>query len=384
MKKRILLIAASSMISLGFLDYLLYKLVPKPCNNVAPDKLVHHNLIPKKICNKKTLEFEVEYKVNSLGLRGEEFLPEKPEDEFRILFLGDSFIEGIGVSQDEVMSQKTEDNLMTNSQKNIKAINAGVSAYSPLLEYLYLKHRGINLEPDLVVVNLFMNDFNDDRSYLQKAHYDSSGEISGVYVELKQHLPSWLINYLDGRSFSYYLFKRNERQLWKFKGKVVAWLKGEPPPNYAKSGVDFIKGDPDRDPFAITRDIPDDVFDELFYPSMEIIRDMEKLLAKRQIPLVLVAIPAGHQVNDSQWVAGRKEMHLESEIYPDKIFHELAEFSRDNKLYFLDLTPGLRQYLKSNPSAIFYFDTDGHFTPLGHKVSADVLADFLKKSQLVD
>lgn len=378
MKKKFILVVISSLFSFMAVDYFFYKAIPKPCVTVAPDKLVHHSLVPGKVCRKTTTEFSVEYRVNNLGLRGENFSETKPENEYRILFLGDSFIEGIGVDQAETISQKTEDKIKELNGKKIRAINAGVSAYSPILEYLYLKYRGIKLSPDLVVVNLFMNDFNDDRSYSQKAHYGDSGEVIGVYVELKQHLPSWLTKYLEGRSASYYLFKKYERQLWKTKGKITAWFKHQSPPDYSKSGIEFEPGNPDRDPFAVTRDIPEEVFDDLFEPTVGIILQMKRFLDQRNISMILVIIPSGHQVGDSQWVAGRREIHIGEGEFPDKILTRLAEFSKTNGIYFIDLTWGLKEYLAENPAAKLYHDSDGHFSPLGHKVSADLLADFLR------
>ena len=377
MKKRFIVVSISVIFSFSVIDFLLYKVVQRPCTTVMPDKLVHHSLIPGKICRKETPEFSVEYRVNNLGLRGEDFSKIKPKNEYRILFLGDSFIEGIGVSQAETISQKTEDKLKEINGKKVKAINAGVSAYSPLLEWLYLRDRGINLNPDLVVVNLFMNDFNDDRSNLQKAHYNEKGEITGVYVELKQHLPLWLTNYLEGRSISYYLFKKYERQLWKTKGKIAAWLKRQPAPDYTKSGVEFEPGNPDQDPFAITREIPEDVFDGLFTPTANIILQMKSLLDGRNVPMVLAVIPSGHQVADDQWVEGRKELHIGNEKFPDTIFIRLKRFAEDNGVVLFDSTIGLRDYAKRNINAKLYFDTDGHFSPLGHEVYGGLLGKFI-------
>lgn len=377
MKKKFILVVISSLFSFMAVDYFLYKAIPKPCLTVAPDKLVHHSLVPGKVCRKMTAEFSVEYRVNNLGLRGENFSEMKPENEYRILFLGDSFIEGIGVSQAETTSQKTEDKLIEISGKKVKTINAGVSAYSPLLEWLYLRDRGINLNPDLVVVNLFMNDFNDDRSNLQKAHYNEKGEITGVYVELKQHLPQWLTNYLEGRSVSYYLFKKYERQLWKTKGKIVAWLQHESPPDYTKSGVEFEPGNPDQDPFAITREIPEEVFDGLFTPTADIILQMKRFLDGKGVPMVLAIIPSGHQVADNQWFEGRKELHVGDEVFPDTIFIRLQRFSQENRILLFDPTNDLRDYVKKNPDVKLYFDTDGHFSPLGHEIYGGLLSKFI-------
>ena len=377
MKKKLSLISISAFLSFVVIDSLLYKLIQKPCTTVMPDKLVHHSLIPNKVCHKKTNEFEVEYKVNSLGLRDKEFPKVKPKGEYRILFLGDSFIEGIGVNINQTLVKEVERRLKASTGENIKAINAGVSAYSPLLEWLYLRDRGIKLDPDFVVINLFMNDFNDDRSNLQKAHYNENGELTGVYVELKQHLPSWLINYLDGRSASYYLFKKYERQLWKTKGKIVAWFRHQPMPDYTRSGVEFEPGNPDQDPFAITREIPEDVFDSLFEPTANIILQMKRFLEGRNIPLVLAVIPSGHQVAGNQWSEGRKELHIGDEKFPDTIFIRLQQFSKENRILLFDSTNDLRNYIKKNTDAKLYFDTDGHFSPLGHEVYGGLLSKFI-------
>jgi lysophospholipase L1-like esterase len=262
-------------------------------------------------------------------LRDEEFPEKKSGTEKRILFLGDSFIEGMGVAFEDTMVKQSQELLKkVFTDSDIRTINAGVSAYSPLLENLYLQHRGINLDPDLVVVNVFMNDFNDDRSYLQKAHVGPDGQVESVYVELKQHLPAWLVRYLDGRSFSYHVFKQQERKLWKLKGKFVAWIRREPPPEYAKSGVEFSPGNPDRDPFAITRDISQETFEELFRPTATILLQMKQYLDQRGIPLIIVVIPAGHQVGSNQWAAGRLAMHLTELSFPDRVVEEFEEFSQ--------------------------------------------------------
>ena len=62
MIKKILLVFFSIFVSFLGIDYLFYKLIPKSCTTVQPDKLVHHSLIPNKVCKKETGEFQVEYK----------------------------------------------------------------------------------------------------------------------------------------------------------------------------------------------------------------------------------------------------------------------------------------------------------------------------------
>lgn len=385
MRIKLILIFTSLLVSFLILDPLLYRLVPKNCTTVQPDKLVHHSLIPNKVCQNKTEEFEVEYRNNSLGLRDIEIKETKTEGEVRILFLGDSFTEGSGVNLEETMVRQVEKIMHEQGFAGIRTINSGVGAYSPLVEYQYLRNRGIKLKPDLVVVNLFMNDFNEDRMYLKKTHYDENGEIIGVFVELKQHLPTFMIDYLEDNSVAYYLFKRQERRLWKLKGKLMAKLKGESVPDYAKSGVEFDVGNPDDDPYAITREIPELVFDDLFEPVADNLVKIKSYLDDKGIPLVVVVIPVGHQVDSSQWATGRLEVHLTEDSFPEKVFDELELFSQESGIAMLNFLPDLRNYLENNREAKLYYDRDGHFTPLGQRIGAEIFVDYLmQKPELLE
>lgn len=109
-----------------------------------------------------THEFDNDITTNSLGYRGPEFSLQKPEGTTRILMLGDSTTFGIGSDDDQTFSIKLQEKLQTEGN-NIEVINAGfASGLSPDTYYLYLKDKGINLDPDIVFVNLFLsNDITD-------------------------------------------------------------------------------------------------------------------------------------------------------------------------------------------------------------------------------
>lgn len=74
--------------------------------------------------------------------------------DYKILILGDSIsYEGKYVDYfRDLVSEKYK-----NSE--IKIINAGVTGYDTTLEYKYLKYRGLDLKPDLVILQFCMNDF---------------------------------------------------------------------------------------------------------------------------------------------------------------------------------------------------------------------------------
>ncbi|MGD9644933.1 MAG: SGNH/GDSL hydrolase family protein [Pirellulales bacterium] len=95
---------------------------------------------------------------NSLGLRSPPLGPKAP-GTVRILSLGESTTFGAGVADDETYASVLQRELQTaDPAHRYEVINAGVSAYSSFQSLLYLKRRGLALEPDIV---LFYHEFND-------------------------------------------------------------------------------------------------------------------------------------------------------------------------------------------------------------------------------
>ena len=117
----------------------------------------------RKIPNKKgrhiTSEYNVEEKMNSLGLRGPEHPFEKDSGEFRILFLGDSYTEGYMVEHDELFMEVLKDSLDKNCDSlSYEVINAGTGGYSTDQELLFFENTGHRFSPDLTVLMFCTND----------------------------------------------------------------------------------------------------------------------------------------------------------------------------------------------------------------------------------
>lgn len=74
----------------------------------------------------------------------------------------DSFIEGLGLRDEDVIPRQVERRLRRLACRRIEVVNAGVTSYSPILQYLLLQHVGLRLAPDLVVLNFDMTDVHDD------------------------------------------------------------------------------------------------------------------------------------------------------------------------------------------------------------------------------
>jgi len=102
---------------------------------------------------------------NSAGMRGtREYTVRKNQNIERILMLGDSFIFGLGVEDDEVVSAVLEDilNAESNNGVTFEVINLAVSGFGQAEELVTYRERGRNYQPDIVVLYYFDNDVGNN------------------------------------------------------------------------------------------------------------------------------------------------------------------------------------------------------------------------------
>jgi hypothetical protein len=94
---------------------------------------------------------EIPVAINAHGLRDVPHAYDPRPGSFRIVVLGDSFMEAWGVELADSMPRRLEQGL---SSKNAEVMNLGVRGYGTAQEYLSLKEEGMQYHPDLVVLLL--------------------------------------------------------------------------------------------------------------------------------------------------------------------------------------------------------------------------------------
>ncbi len=124
--------------------------------------------------------------INSLGLVGKSYSLKKDKNTFRILLLGDSI-----THQDwsrQYLEKKLNNNPDLNLRYKFEIWNAGVSSYDVRRYALYLQHKGLNYRPDMVLIFMFMNDFNlninlyyKNKSNIISSHSSPLKEVSKIY-----------------------------------------------------------------------------------------------------------------------------------------------------------------------------------------------------------
>jgi len=95
---------------------------------------------------------------NSWGLRGAE---PNVDASLRGIVLGDSYMQGLFVGDDETPSECLKRYLADHFQTSVEALNTGHLGYSPEQEYYTLLEYADRIKPGFVVLSLFANDFGD-------------------------------------------------------------------------------------------------------------------------------------------------------------------------------------------------------------------------------
>lgn len=107
---------------------------------------------------------------NEDGLRTSYSREEFRTYDQRVIFLGDSFTFGLGVTSDDVVASRVEAQLRDRAESGAVAVlNAGIVSYSPFLERLLFEKKLVLYRPTLVVLFLDATDIGDDYAYMRAA-----------------------------------------------------------------------------------------------------------------------------------------------------------------------------------------------------------------------
>jgi len=103
------------------------------------------------------------FRVNKEGNRGSEMVSPKPDDVFRIVFIGDSVTFGYYVEEEEAFA-KVAENLLQGKKikgRRVEVVNAGVSGLGSNEILAHMKKRVFEWKPDLVVWGFYLNDVSE-------------------------------------------------------------------------------------------------------------------------------------------------------------------------------------------------------------------------------
>jgi lysophospholipase L1-like esterase len=267
------------------------------------------------------------YQTNELGLRDAPF---RADADVKVLLLGDSVSWGDGIRDPRMCYPfLLERNLeQADPARRYEVINSGVPGYSTFQELGYLERHGLNLHPDLIVLQFCLNDvverygtvaaFGGDAQFLG---IDTRASIGGPY--------GWLL--------------RHSRAFEAF-GRFVQGLAR------------------DREAYAVEKMARDTLSPELEDAWALALLELEKirdLARQHRIPLLLVIVPYAFQLEDPRGLRQPQE--------------RLIRWANAAGVPWIDLLPAFGDE-KRYP----LFKDPSHFTVQGHAFAAYLLAPALR------
>lgn len=183
----------------------------------------HHGFVPLAQGTEQFGSFEVHYFVNSLGMRDSSNRVVMPGESRsgRILLLGDSFVEGVGMNFEGTIAGQLSETL---SVEGIEVLNGGVASYCPTLMEARLRDwiQEAELVFDLAVVFIDISDVRDELRYQKDprgAFLDIyAGEFDAAVREAKRKerpFTDWMESHVERNFVLLGALARNTRLLWQ-------------------------------------------------------------------------------------------------------------------------------------------------------------------------
>ena len=361
--KNLLLLAGSLVFCLILVEIIFavfgISTLQKAPNYRSSSDVYHHGFVPDSSGVFKSSEWNVKYSIDSFGFRDHDYTISKPTGTFRILMLGDSYTEGYGVELSESFSKQLESMLNGKSTgTKFEVINAGVGSYSPILEYLVLKYKGMQLSPDVVILNFDWSDPHDDQVYSELAVWNGSDVFAVRQPPPESKSLSAKVRY----------FMSQHSHVYQFFAK-----------KFSAATSQIVPGDRNSDKLIFLRDnLTDSDYNELFNNSVPYLLKIKGLLGEHDIPFVINTYPYALQVSTQAWKSGRKTFFFsDDKVYPAKPFGVVEKFGRENNI---TVTSSYSYFKAAANQSQLFFDYDGHFTPAGHSLEAKALYDYLENS----
>ena len=357
-----------------------------------PHKTLGWCLRPNKTAFQQTLDYTVKVSINSKGLRDVEHDYEKEEGVFRIVVLGDSFMEAYQVPLEQSFPRLLEKNLNKRLSKKVEVINLGVGGYGTAQEYLYLKEEGLKYKPDLVILAfLGCNDVRNNSRLLELKLWrrENTYKVAGrPFYSIDDdrglilHGPDFENNIkLAKRRVERFKEKANKRAL---KDRLLFYRLLKTKLNSINANVHYWSYNLNA-MLGAYFPLYDKDWEEAWDVTKRIISMTNELSLNHGARFILFTVPAKFQVEKDFFenalsVYQKREPDLKIDLKkPENI---LKSFCEENEIYFLSMLKEFREcYMKND--RLHHSIVDRHWNKEGHKLSSSIIANYIIKEQFL-
>lgn len=317
-------------------------------------------------------EYDVTYRTNQLGLRGADF-PRKQQGELRILAVGNSFVEGWGVEEDQTFTSVAGSVLRLSSNETdhsrpIRMVNAGISGYGAAQVYLNSRRLWPEVAPDIVLMAYIGTMVSADYKYLKNAVKDRNGIAQGLSAdavlqggttEAMDSRPPTAMPWVDAVS------------RWS---ALVRLVRGR----YANEAeINRINiGDPYSDLLAVYR--ADSGAERMLQPTLQHVAALADLAQKRNAKFIFLYLPMPFQLSDGAWDQGRRAYRLVGKGN-DREIEAIRSFCNAQNLDCLFPDDLLRKAIETKGPRDIYYSYDFHLTVEGNRILGSWLGNQVRQ-----
>lgn len=321
-------------------------------------------------------EYQVEVKINRLGHRDPERSRQPVPGTYRMLALGDSFLEGYTVPLPKTATQVLERSLRDQGCP-AEVLNGGTAAYSTDQELLAYQWQGVDLGARVVLLFFYYNDvlFNDRQEYF--GAYKPAFELhrDGLClhrfpVRERRQPPQPPEAAAERRRSASALLEWVQDRMWhgapRTYNAIARLGLWEPMPPVR----------PRLELFVFARRRVEEI--EGGWQKTEALLDLlEREVQARGARLAVVYVPSRMEVQERSWELTKTLYRLEEGQWDrGQVMRRLGAAGARSGFPVLDLTPALRRADRGILGAP-YFTHDGHWTETGHAVAARETEAFL-------
>jgi hypothetical protein len=348
--------------------------------------------IPNASGDYSAREYRVRIQYNSRGLRGSERPYAKPPGTYRIVVLGDSFIEGYSVAERDRVTEQLEEILNgAGGPRRVEAIALGTAGYSTDQELLWLESEGVKYEPDLVVLMFYFNDvwYNTQAQYWRGGKplfVVNNGSLSLTNVPVPEPKKDTRAR-RGGRTAG-----EGVTEWWRSRSRLYAvaaragaqlpWLSratgGDGPAQLAE------REDPTRvrTELSVFRRSPPPDVEQAWQVTRALLNRMNQVAQRSGARFVVFHIPFRASIYTDEWPVIKKQYGLSEEDW------DVLEVRR-RFLHLCGEGPGCIEPTERFAAAAaelarkgdrLYYRYDNHWNPRGHRLAAEILADYVSKN----
>jgi lysophospholipase L1-like esterase len=274
--------------------------------------------------------------INQWGFRGRNWTVVKPPNTVRIAMLGDSYVFGAGVGDDETFAARLERKLNEEALMGVRyeVMNFGVPGYDTGHELKVLEYHAARFAPDIVMLNFFLNDV--------------------LYVPDYGFYPKYF-SILEN-SFSIRRFQL--RELARRSRLVMAGWD-------ALSGLERTEMTAVSDAYVERNQRPPAGYEKAWKFIADQLDRFRDLTSQQKITPWFVVIPTPQEI--------------ESTAAPRAYIDYLIRESQARGIHALDLTEGLRASTKRPRDLLIPYDF--HLSNEGHEAAAEILLNAVRQSK---